>query len=371
MVHNANKISIYQNIFLLVLGSILMLDRIYTPSGEVTGIYNPIIFPLLIIALLLYILSMNLKLSLNAAFITIIAIVALFTSFLLLDGNLMETLRYFLYILLIFFAKQIKPFKLTVLIRTIIIVGSAFTLYDILINLKRSVGFLASSPTLYSLVILIAVTYLIYLPEKKLLDNILVLIGIFLIWSTGSRSTLFVSMVFYVIKNLNYFFVRKNVLIRYLGFILTIIVVFSSIFVVIQVLSGELVLREGSYASTLTRIGFIKRILEYLYSKPGSIFYGLGPGFSYYFTSSYTNIKIPLHQDFLTILCDFGILGIVITFSLLLSSKYRWSWHGWLLLLVASLHNLIYFPIGFILISLTSSLIYHTYHNITEENSQE
>lgn len=349
------KSKFYQGIFLLMI-VVLTFERVYTPQGVKTGTYNAIIFPIITALILIY-SFINTKWTDRVKILTFIACLGIVISLLFIGNNYREGVRYFLLVLLTASMIQIEPWDFLGFYRLVILVGLGFTIYDIFQGVERTTGFLVSSPTLYSLIILTAITYLSYLSRHIIIDNALIILGLLIIFHTGSRSTLLAGILICGFKYIKIILKKNNIIFKYLGVIILMIGIGVFTLSVKGVFTGSIGIRDNASSSNLTRINFIQRLLDNLTMEPTSFISGMGPGFSYSFTSSISGIKVPLHQDFIAILCDFGIFGILITMMFFLFSRYRWPWQGWVLLTVGSFHNLIFSPICVILIMLTSSSI--------------
>lgn len=357
MNHIVKKEKIAQLILQIVL-FIILLEKIYTPKGIATGSYNNITIPILVITIIIYSLLTNNKYFLYKILLLISTIVLLIISFIIFDSPIKELVRYILIMIILFFIRDIKPFNLNKFFKLVIVVGSIYTIVDIVKGIPRSTGFLSTSPTLYSLIILISSTYLIYSSQNIVKDNIYSSIGVLLIYSTGSRSTLILILLFYLIKISQGIFNKRGVINKFIFLIVLIISSIIAINILRNIWDGSI--RMDANSSNLTRVFFIKNILIYMSNTPYSYITGMGAGFSYKFISLLTGINAPLHQDILTILCDYGVVGILIVIIFFTNGKYKWMWPGWVILFVGTFHNIIFFPISIILISLSSSKLYYT-----------
>ncbi|MDN5293275.1 MAG: hypothetical protein PWQ31_580, partial [Eubacteriales bacterium] len=231
-------------------------------------------------------------------------------------------------------------------------------------ELNRATGYLLTSPTLFSYSVLIALTCLIFKPQKSL-DYILILIGFWVIIQTGTRSTFLAALVFVLISWVQKF-TRNTCVKTWLDkmfqsklFVIALLiggfVFISGIFFVIKgIWEGTLLGRKGGVGSSLTRLKFIFSGIEYLNSHPIYYLVGSGAGASFNLITNIAGRRVPIHFDLLAVLIDYGVPGLLAMILLPLFLSKKWSWQGWVLLFLGSIHNLILFPVGLALVVMLS-----------------
>ena len=334
---------------LLMFSLALLLEKVYMPSHYVTGQFNSIITPILLLILIGLALITNISIKKNSFYFVLICLLLLSFNQLFNTGEIKEFLRYFLSIIIAYIAGQInfKKDHLNFLFRGILVLSIVFSLYhynDILLQ-ERLSGFLLSSPTLFSFVILVSITYLMNNNFENKLDSFLVIIGIIIIWFTQSRSTLLVALLYWVITLIN-IYTNKNKYLKLIKLISLVIILLYSLYFVSEVINGNQLSRENGNSSTQTRISFMLEVVNIIKSDSTTLLIGNGPGESYKLISERVGRNTPAHFDILTVLLDFGIFGTIMMLVLPIFVFKNWSWQGWVLLLIGSIHNLIYFPIG-------------------------
>jgi O-Antigen ligase len=332
---------------LLLLSIFLLLEKVYLPKGVPTGTYNTYITPVLFCILFASFFLTKSKFTKQSLIFSFICILVILVNQLFFNGILKETLRYISMILIFLVAGQINLKNISFFFRILILVSFFFVITDInSLYSTRITGFLSTSPTLFSYILLISITYLIFKSNNKL-DFFLILLGTWIIWETESRSTLLVALIFLAFSFINKIFKgNKFKLIRSLIYIMMGLV---SVFLIYSVITGHLLTRDTGSASTETRLKFMMNILYIIKDDPKIAFFGGGSGLSYKIIAERTGFSTPAHFDPLTIWFDFGIFGLVLMFLLPLVLSKKWSWQGWILLFLGSIHNLVYFPVGFAL----------------------
>lgn len=333
---------------------IIMIDRIYLPSYAKTGEYNNIIFPMIALAMGWYAFYRIKVFSIKKLSVVYVIILGMIINYTFLGGDIKELLRYILVILISLFLLEIEEINLRKYFIATIILGTLFSTYDFFMNIERSTGFLRTSPTIYSLIILIAIVYFLYVGKCEVFEKVLCGLGVLVIFTTGSRSTLVAAIIFIVAKFIIGMRIKNNKLIFKVIVSILSITLLIFIFSFSEINTDNYKLRENANQSNETRFGFIMKVFDKMNNDKISYIVGSGPGASYNIIDSNKGVKVPIHQDVIAILCDFGVIGIMFLFILLSIGKYNMTWQGKVLLIVGSFHNLIFYPIGIILIYLTS-----------------
>lgn len=330
------------------------------PPNLTTGTYNKFTTFIAIFILMVFYFFNRIKLSRNTIIFSSITIIGISASHFILSGELEETGRYLTLIIIMFLVGQTKTKNIDInwICRIMLIFSFLFTLWNLISGTARVTGFLMSSPTLFSFIVLIALTYLIFTDKTKF-DIFLIIIGTWIIYETGSRSTLLVLLFFIVVfafqklyPRINFQEMKYKNVIKY-GLILILLVV---LFVLGKnVLDGSLLGREAGHESTNTRLKFLLTGANYLLDNPLKLIFGSGAGFSYELISELTGKHIPIHFDLLAVLIDFGLPGLITMLLLPFFLVRSWSWQAWILLLLGSIHNLMLFPIGLAFVILISN----------------
>lgn len=344
---------------------VLLLERIYTPNDASTGDYNRYITVILVLLLTLYNITVKTKFTRRSLVFLGIVLLGIVISQLALQGELKESFRYISLLLIAFLAGQADLPDLQNFCRVMVIISLLFTLpHDNYNELNRATGYLLTSPTLFSYSVLIALTCLIFKPQKSL-DYILILIGFWVIIQTGTRSTFLAALVFVLISWVQKF-TRNTCVKTWLDkmfqsklFVIALLiggfVFISGIFFVIKgIWEGTLLGRKGGVGSSLTRLKFIFSGIEYLNSHPIYYLVGSGAGASFNLITNIAGRRVPIHFDLLAVLIDYGVPGLLAMILLPLFLSKKWSWQGWVLLFLGSIHNLILFPVGLALVVMLS-----------------
>lgn len=341
----------------LVIISMFFLEDLYTPNGLTTGVYAHIICILLILIMTIFYLCIPLtrnteiysgeNRTYQVVLFMIVSLVVL--SYFFKGGSFLYAVRYTLTPILIYLSLHIKNFPLSLFSKGVIVVGTAFSIFSN--HTERIDGFLKTSPTLFALLVLTACIY-IFENKKSKSDMGYILIGLILIYFTGTRSTLVAFFFYLAIKGAVKYILLKSVASYSIFMAVLILIVFSSFFAFKQV-----PLRENQSDSTKSRIVFIEYGIQELEKNPTVLATGYGAGHSMDFLHSKIGVSIPLHFDPLSYTLEYGLVGmfIVIFFPILLG---RFSWQGWLLYMVGWFHNLLLFPIGVFYIFQVGSAIW-------------
>lgn len=341
---------------------VLFLEKLYMPSTFATGSYNRYILPCMITGLgVIFIYQYKNQKPNLKIYVMIGTIILIIYSYFLIGGSLYESFRYILIVILVFLAGNIKIPSLLIFSRLIIIAGFLFVLIESKKDVMRSTGFLNSSPTLFSITILTAIAYISYHSET-LLDFFINILGFVLIAFSKSRSTLVLASMFILLKTIVLIVSKKNksiyLLLTTSMIIITLFIMIGNNFIKYDVdesaSMGSALLRTDADESSSTRQYFLNIAIDYIKDKPSILLTGAGAGTSYRLITNAIGYKTPLHFDLFTILIDFGALGIIIMFLYPIMVIKNWSWQGWVLLLLGSIHNILYFPTGLLYIILVS-----------------
>ena len=204
----------------------------------------------------------------------------------------------------------------------------------------RAVGFYTGSPTLFSMSMCISIYYLCNSYYRKPKDWIYCIIAFVCILLTESRSTILAAvgiMAYALLES----FLRKNQ--KQLPIAVAIIgcVAFLALLVAADLFdfNSFMTSRDNAQDSLLTRTGMISRFLTELSNDFSMLMIGRGGGY----TLSRLNIgtgHLPLHQDILMMVCEYGLIGtVLLVYAFFKNSKMDIVM--WALLIVGTFHNFV------------------------------
>lgn len=263
-------------------------------------------------------------------------------------SNSTEGLRYTLLLLTLFTWSSFKTEKIVILVKSLIIMGVLESFSQIAAHDTRICGFMTDSPPQFACVMLICMVFmLVYIFNKDISKNwIYVLLSILLIFLSGTRSILagaLLATAYFIVlvtiqKNR---FSHKKLLFSCVLLTGIVLIAFasSSLNDVLNSKMGRS--RELLDASTSTRFGLWSIILDEVINSPRMILFGNGSGYveeaikSALSWSSY----LPVHQDFILILGDLGLMGFIFIYYLLLR-KHKASLIFLYMFLFCSFHNI-------------------------------
>lgn len=344
-----------KNNFVLLLLLIPLIEPLYmtitTPSGSKNNIVS-----IYLIFILMFITYTEFKKNLtNKLVILYVAIFSLFLHYFILGGDIGELLRYVSLVILVYLVSFIpKLYSLKPLFYLIVLIGTYFSIQQNNTGVQRVTGFLNTSPTLFSYVMLIILVYLLFFNFTKK-DVPIITVILYLIYLTESRSTLALGIVFIfallLLKITN--IIKNKLIISFVLLFSVISMVYAGIYV-----NNNVTLRESGQDSTATRQKYIDSALNSVEDNPIRFLIGSGAGESYQIVSNVAGIKTPTHFDPLTVFVDYGVFGVLFLMMMpLLFFRRSWFWGGWILLFLGAIHNLLYFPIGLLMTCIISKEI--------------
>lgn len=226
--------------------------------------------------------------------------------------------------------------------RALVVLGLIFGIL-FCIGDDRWSGFLNNSAPVFSLIMLTSQTYLLFYPKATKFDGLLAVSALFLIAMTQTRATLLVGIVLIVGKIGGSSVVAFTSVLRRHKFAATILlivlayIVFSNLDFILS-----LVAREGGGDSNRTRAQLMGNILSQWVTSPQSFLFGHGGGFAMSYTAlvnaSFTG-NLPVHQDVLMLLCDYGVIGVALLGFALVPFLRNLQWFSLLVLCMATFHN--------------------------------
>lgn len=341
---------------------VLLCEKVYNANG-VSGKFSVPVMLILIISGFLYICFTQ-KIKIN--FIGILGLVII-TCY----GFSNESIRYGLFFLMVLIWTEIQPKDMHWFYYLMIVGGSLFTIIDILDGISRPSGFLLS-PTLFSCFITLAIMYLLFEKEGGKLNYIFTLIGVILIYISESSTALICALgmiVYKIFININLSRKEKQQQLiskQKIHFLYGSIIICAIIFCIIlftnlnDILS--IVQRGNREDSTKTRIYYIQIFISQLTHNIKMLLIGNGGGYTQSFinTTNILSAHMPLHQDILMLVCEYGLIGIIGIYHLYFK-KLKINWIVWLVLILFSFHNLILCPQLMCLLIMTSNSLNSQY----------
>lgn len=329
----------------------LCLERIYMP-GKTSGSFNGLIYGLfLVLAFGLLMLNMS-KVSYGLRDLVFV-FVAMYFLFWHYDSR---SLQYAIIVLTVLFIGKLNIDDMLVLHRALVGLGLIFSIV-FCIGEERWSGFLNNSAPVFSLIMVTSMAYLLFHPNSKVIDYCLALIALFLIFMTETRITLLVGLVLLVARFFNgpskkiiNFFIRHKLL---LFIVLTIVVwfVFLNYDLLLSIIS-----RSNGDASSETRIGLMQGVCAQWLQSASSLIFGNKGGFAMHYVALLDPAisgNMPVHQDVLMLLCDYGCLGFLLFVFAFSSFAMKWPWYAFLILAMATFHNVFTAGVSFLLLILS------------------
>ena len=306
--------------------------------GKTSGSFNGLIYGLfLVLAFGLLMLNVR-KVSYGLRDLCFI-FVAMYFLFWHYDSR---SLQYAVIVLTVLFIGKLNIDDMLVLHRALVVLGFLFSII-FCIGEERWSGFLNNSAPVFSLIMVISVAYLLFHPNSKSIDYCLALIALFLIFMTETRITLLVGLVLLVTRFFNgptkkvvTFFTRHKLL---FFIVLTIIVwfVFLNYDLLLSIIS-----RSNGDASSETRIGLMQGVCAQWLQSAFTFIFGNKGGFAMHYVALLdptVSGNMPVHQDVLMLLCDYGFLGFLLFVIAFSSFAAKWPWYAFLILAMATFHK--------------------------------
>lgn len=280
-----------------------------------------------------------------------------------LYGFCKESIRYGLVFFSFFAWSKIKVKNVDVLQRSLVIVAVIFSVVDHLLGYERISGFSSGSPTLFSCAIAICFIYFVFKTERTKSDYFFSVVCFILAFKTESSSTIIFMIALIAYK------VVINILIKF-GWKswLTKLCILIAIIVVATVLVFNLdsalgIINRGNRdASTLTRLGIYQEFTRKWLISLKTFLFGYGGGFTQQYIRQYWGVisHMPLHQDILMFICEYGLLGFWVIYRYIIK-KCNMNFIILLALVLASFHNIILSPMTLQLLVITSNAINEQY----------
>lgn len=327
-------------LILVILLFLISMEFLYSPGS---GTYNAVILVLLcgVLTGLRFVLGsgkLKIKRSDLMSFFLLIWIV--------LWGDKRESLRYAMTLYIIWLLTKLPMRDLRKLHIWLICIGTMCTAYMLLTAPgQRAIGYFAGSPTLFSYSMCISIYYLLFSAGHRKKDYILCAFAMLCIILTESRTTILAAagIIGWSIAR-DYFSTFKKQLpiaiVIATAVALIGVIVFLRFFDVEQFMYG----RGNARASSETRMGMIMRFVNQLRTDPVMLMIGKGGGYTVNLLTV-GDSHLPLHQDILMLVCEYGLLGFA-AIVLLFFVPLQMNWLMWAILITGSFHNIIISPIS-------------------------
>lgn len=357
-----------KNVFIVFPIIFFLNEKIYMSINQASGTYNSYISIIMLVLIVIVGFLLDIRFTKVQILVSFIFLFLLMITFLLNKASLDETFRYLFDYLLFVIVSKINYINLSVLSKIIIMNGLYYVLTNQNLYFERTAGFFITSPPNFSIVILISMLVLLKELEykqvnsgTKFLNLICIFVSLYMIYLSETRSVLILALIFNIFYFYKKYIKKHSYKIKFLFFSISIL----GIFPIYQIFNNILNSRLNGDASTETRFFLYRTVFDALVANPSKSLIGNGPGAAYDLISRTVNLQFPLHFDFLSIMYDLGIIGIVLLFISGRVYYKKTPLSVGLLILLANFHNLIFFPLGIIYISL-----FWNYLNSLKENKE-
>ncbi|MGT2896313.1 O-antigen ligase family protein [Streptococcus entericus] len=260
---------------------------------------------------------------------------------------------------LLFFLASVLSFEnCKLLFGGTIWMGLFYSVRQYLDGIPRVTGFFNTSPTIFSMVLLIALCYFNFSPlvtkGERVFYSVLSLGQIYL---TSSRSTFFLAlMLIFWVSIIQPLLQTKRLNTPAKAILFITITLLSSFLVFLLITSFQL--REDAFQSSEARQQIFEYFFRAIIENPKEYIFGKGAGYTLFETARLLPwIKTetyPLHQDILMWLVEYGFVGFVVLYFVLFFKKTI-HWVIYLLFLVGSFHNLFIAPILVLLLTILNN----------------
>ena len=313
------------------------MERIYSP-GKSSGTFNSAI-TLLYVGFGVAIIAAHLK-SLRFDGFDLAAFVAV--AYFAFHSYGQRSFLYATIVVGIYCFIKIRLSNLAIVHRLLVCLGLLCCLAFCLGSSRWS-GFFTSSAPVFALVMTCSVLYLLFSPQSGKIDYVLAAIATAMIAMTQTRILLLAALVLWVgrfakrrLKSFENFLKAHKI-------IAAVLILAFAVFIALNYedILG-LVSRDGGDDSNRTRIKLMTGAISQWVATPFSLLFGNGGGYAMAYTAmanaSYTG-NLPVHQDILMLLCDYGVIGFAVFCLALYPAFKNWPWYCWLVLAVATFHN--------------------------------
>ena len=316
-----------------------------------------------------------------------ILISLLFATYLLLYSISTEGLRYFLLIIAITTWIKFKNENFLIWLEIIVWYGIPSSISQIYGGSPRVRGFLSSPPQFACMLYVCQIYLLIFLfnnykrgryisKHRAFIILSESAICLWLIFLTGTRSIFLFSMLGFLYFIICYWYensviIQKKIVRTLLLICISVIVILSANYLLdyYYYVQGRSI--EGLKQSNLTRIALSSIVVQDIQDNPWMLLFGKGGGYvealirTWRGTSGYT----PVHQDFLLILAEYGILGFIFTYYVLIK-RHSAKWLILAMFIPMSFHNIILNTKTMLLFSMVIAEVEFCGYRLTPRNRE-
>lgn len=277
-----------------------------------------------------------------------------------------ESIRYALLLLNMMLWAKFSYKRLDVFIQLLVVFAALLSLIQMFMGMERIYGFSIGSPTQFACVMLVCELYLLVCVNNtggsawRLVCAALCVLVIFL---TGTRSNFLIGAVAFAgylcLMGINSLPVkyRKRTLIAVIILAVVLLVV---LFPTLLAFIDRTMNRSNGQDSTLTRIMLYERLLKAWVRNPLVILFGNRGGFVQHMMQQQLNSSMyfPGHQDFLVLLCEYGLIGLTAVSVAILGKRRNWLYFV-VAFFACSFHNIILNPMVMMLLVITMQDLDH------------
>lgn len=259
------------------------------------------------------------------------------------------SVSYGMFLMVAWFIRRMPFFHIKQLHIALIIVSALKTLVEHVFShmAVRAAGFMATSATIFSVIMCISIYYLLTnLSAKKktrIREYVYVAMALVCIYLSESRSSILAAagIAAYCVSSDMLTKKGKN---RAASVALYLFLAFVAVCVALEYFNFDrfMTSRGNAQDSTNTRLSLIITFGRQLLEDPLMLFIGKGGGYTV------QTIHIPLHQDVLMVLSEYGVVGLIVTY-LMLFRKAKMNLVYWAIFLLGTFHNIMTCPIAFII----------------------
>jgi len=257
-----------------------------------------------------------------------------------------EGIRYFLLLLSWIMWAKFQFNNLLNFVYILVLTMACYSVPQLVQGVTRITGF-STSPPQAACVLLVCETYMmVYMANagKNWKSLLLSCLCIFLIFETGTRSNLVAGILvfaFFCLRVLlNNRKIKNNINVFWVVLLFSMAIMILLAPTLFPMILSKLG-RGNATESTGTRIYIYKALFEQILQSPQNLLIGSKGGFVEIYLKQIlgTNEYFPGHQDYLVILCEYGLVGLVTVFYVFLKKHTGWLYF-FLVFTVCSFHNI-------------------------------
>lgn len=257
--------------------------------------------------------------------------------------------------------------------RSTILLGLAFSVPTLIAGSARIVGFRASSPTIFSYALAIAVCVLAW-RGRGFLDFVLVLVAAFMIYATGTRTNLILLalvLALFLVSRLSATLLKSGYMRSARTAIICGVGLIALMPMILTVLGSgsrsivdtfdDLGSRAAASDSTRTRSQFYSEMLAEI--SIDTALFGQGAGWAFDLISENSGRRVAPHMDLLALAVDFGLVAVLAVACIagMLFIQYGSSYGAFAIVVAyivsGQFHNVMYSPMSLLLTSMALALL--------------